>query len=189
MQGMGQVHRLTTNDALTYLREVKNRFADKKDVYDTFLEIMKEFKAQRIDTAGVIARVKELFRGHKELVLGFNTFLPKGYEIQLADVADMDDEPPPNQMMNKQPVEFDQAINYVNKIKTRFASDERVYKAFLEILNMYRKGQKTITNVYDEVAVLFRAHADLLTEFTYFLPDNSPPQVPQSSAAAAAAAG
>lgn len=31
----------------------------------------------RIDTAGVIQRVKELFKGHKELVLGFNTFLPK----------------------------------------------------------------------------------------------------------------
>eukprot|EP00775_Hariotina_reticulata_P006274 gene6274-6513_t len=172
--GMGQQHRLTTNDALTYLREVKNRFADNKEVYDTFLEIMKEFKAQRIDTAGVIARVKDLFRGHKELVLGFNTFLPKGYEIQLADVADMDDVScssmpvlqqmadvmcalagdlePPNTIQNKAPVEFDQAINYVNKIKTRFAQDERVYKAFLEILNMYRKGQKTITNVYDEVA-------------------------------------
>ena len=39
--------RLTTNDALTYLRDVKNKFADRKDVYDTFLEIMKEFKAQR----------------------------------------------------------------------------------------------------------------------------------------------
>jgi len=26
-----------------------------------------------------------------------------------------------------------------------------VYKAFLEILNMYRKGQKTISNVYEEV--------------------------------------
>jgi hypothetical protein len=136
-------NRLTTNDALTYLREVKNRFQDNKDVYDTFLEIMKEFKAQRcgarrpgtacalrpgsrgqqrgqgrpaagcrrrewrvqvgggprgpptvpacpwptpivlgcrarrIDTAGVIQRVKDLFKGHKELVLGFNTFLPK----------------------------------------------------------------------------------------------------------------
>jgi paired amphipathic helix protein Sin3a len=45
--GPAAQHRLTTNDALTYLREVKNRFADKKDVYDTFLEIMKEFKAQR----------------------------------------------------------------------------------------------------------------------------------------------
>jgi histone deacetylase complex regulatory component SIN3 len=31
-------------------------------------------------------------------------------------------------------------------------------QAFLEILNMYRKGQKTITDVYDEVAVLFRQH-------------------------------
>ena len=72
-------------------------------------------------------------------------------------------------------MEFDQAITYVNKIKQRFASDERVYKAFLEILNMYRKGQKTIANVYDEVALLFRNHADLLAEFTYFLPDNSPP--------------
>ncbi len=39
--------RLTTNDALTYLRDVKNKFAARKDVYDTFLEIMKEFKAQR----------------------------------------------------------------------------------------------------------------------------------------------
>lgn len=27
--------RLTTNDALSYLREVKNRFAEKKEVYDT----------------------------------------------------------------------------------------------------------------------------------------------------------
>lgn len=33
----------------------------------------------------------------------------------------------------------------------RFQNDERVYKAFLEILNMYRKGQKTISNVYEEV--------------------------------------
>lgn len=31
----------------------------------------------RIDTAGVIEKVKELFKGHPELILGFNTFLPK----------------------------------------------------------------------------------------------------------------
>ena len=40
-------------------------------------------------------------------------------------------------------------------MQTRFASDERVYKAFLEILNMYRKGQKTIGNVYEEVFLLY----------------------------------
>jgi paired amphipathic helix protein Sin3a len=103
--------RLTTNDALAYLREVKERFKDNKSVYDNFLEIMKQFKAQqcapepsalggpprravallrlppcllthrsalrRIDTNGVIVQVKQLFKGHRELILGFNTFLPK----------------------------------------------------------------------------------------------------------------
>lgn len=51
------------------------------------------------------------------------------------------------------------------------ASNCRAPQAFLEILNMYRKGQKTIHSVYHEVAVLFRSHNDLLEEFTYFLPD------------------
>ncbi|KAK9814633.1 hypothetical protein WJX72_009077 [[Myrmecia] bisecta] len=167
--------RLTTNDALSYLRDVKLKFQDSKEVYDTFLEIMKEFKAQRINTEGVIERVKQLFAGHRELILGFNTFLPKGYEIQ----TNFDEvKPEPERVAPKQAVEFDQAINYVNKIKTRFANDERVYKAFLEILNMYRKGQKTIAQVYEEVALLFRAHRDLLEEFTYFLPDSTPPQLP-----------
>ncbi|GFH17943.1 HDAC_interact domain-containing protein [Haematococcus lacustris] len=109
------------------------------------------------------------------------TYLREGYEIELARISDDEEDEEPAQGMEmpaKQPVEFDQAINYVNKIKSRFNSDERVYKAFLEILNMYRKGQKTIGEVYDEVAVLFRNHKDLLEEFTYFLPDNSTQLVP-----------
>lgn len=65
----------------------------------------------RIDTAGVIARVKELFEGHRDLILGFNTFLPKGYEITLP----LEDEQPPA----KKPVEFEEAISFVNKIKVR----------------------------------------------------------------------
>eukprot|EP00250_Pteridium_aquilinum_P006099 c16080_g2_i1 orf=598-3312(+) len=156
--------RLTTDDALAYLQAVKDMFKDKKGKYDEFLEVMKDFKAQRIDTAGVIARVKDLFKGHRDLILGFNTFLPKGYEITL---------PPDEECPKRQPVEFGQAISYVNKIKTRFRQDEQVYKAFLEILNMYRKGNKSISEVYQEVAALFKDHQDLLEEFTCFLPDSS----------------
>ena len=33
--------------------------------------------ARRINTEGVIKRVKTLFKGHMELILGFNTFLPQ----------------------------------------------------------------------------------------------------------------
>ncbi len=174
--------RLTTNDALSYLREVKTRFQNNRKVYDSFLEIMKQFKAQTIDTAGVIKKVKSLFYGHQELILGFNTFLPKGYEIKVEDLPSW----PPQQ---KSPVEFDQAITYVNRIKQTFANDERVYKAFLEILNQYRKGQKTIQSVYEEVALLFRNHEDLLNEFSYFLPDAAPAQQRRSLAAPRRAGG
>ena len=44
---------------------------------------MKEFKSQSIDTPGVIARVSCLFKGHPELIVGFNTFLPPGYKIEV----------------------------------------------------------------------------------------------------------
>jgi hypothetical protein len=37
----------------------------------------RERDGRRIDTNGVILQVKQLFRGHRELILGFNTFLPK----------------------------------------------------------------------------------------------------------------
>lgn len=70
------------NDALSYLDQVKVQFADQPDVYNRFLDIMKDFKSQAIDTPGVINRVSELFAGHPNLIQGFNTFLPPGYRIE-----------------------------------------------------------------------------------------------------------
>ena len=95
--------------------------------------------------------------------------MPKGYEITAID----EEEAPP-----KRTVEFDEAISFVNKIKVtlfshllfdmllliygesnrwtfspqkRFQNDDHVYKSFLDILNMYRKEHKGITEVYQEV--------------------------------------
>ncbi|KAI9374365.1 hypothetical protein BJX61DRAFT_498400 [Aspergillus egyptiacus] len=70
------------NDALSYLDQVKVRFVDQPDVYNRFLDIMKDFKSQAIDTPGVIQRVSNLFNGHPALIQGFNTFLPPGYRIE-----------------------------------------------------------------------------------------------------------
>ncbi|KAL7273296.1 Transcriptional regulatory protein sin3 [Rhizina undulata] len=69
-------------DALSYLDQVKFQFQDQPDVYNKFLDIMKDFKSQTIDTPGVINRVSSLFSGHPSLIQGFNTFLPPGYRIE-----------------------------------------------------------------------------------------------------------
>jgi paired amphipathic helix protein Sin3a len=361
---------LKVEDALYYLDTVKQEFGDRPHIYNEFLDIMKKFKSQEIDTPGVIRRVSTLFHGNRRLVLGFNTFLPEGYKIELptdengqayavyrtpgqpgvtqvlgpnntrqiisssasssapqqAQVhlsqpsaaaaaipstqkqsinqhAQMVQQPGarPNQNFGMQsaptgsmvqnqmqgmsqnastimqrsgamalnmdgvnmnsfvpsrhlqqqqpslaaqsshhsssapmgqyaqqgqitgvnsfgnqvegissithplqqgrmgtglqqqqhttsvdamqpasnvpqtnqqhPAEFDHAINYVTTIKKRFAKEPQTYKKFLDILHTYQKQQRGIKEVLDDVSTLFAEHPDLLTDFTYFLPD------------------
>ena len=81
--------------------------------------------------------------------------------------------PPAAPASKKAPIQFDQAINYVTKIKTRFAKQPETYKAFLGILHTYQKEQKTIKEVYEQVSHLFKSHAELLSEFSQFLPEGS----------------
>nr|XP_061780884.1 paired amphipathic helix protein Sin3a-like isoform X1 [Nerophis lumbriciformis]XP_061780885.1 paired amphipathic helix protein Sin3a-like isoform X1 [Nerophis lumbriciformis] len=274
-QGQQQFQRLKVEDALSYLDQVKLQFGNQPQVYNDFLDIMKEFKSQSIDTPGVISRVSQLFKGHPDLIMGFNTFLPPGYkiEVQSNDLVNVTTPgqihhitphgisvqnisitqhqpqiPPPaaaattttsvpvlltqpsptkiskpNQpqaltpgsqttpsipaytaprsppvqlplslsgtpagppAQNNQPVEFNHAINYVNKIKNRFQGQPNIYKAFLEILHTYQKEQRnakeaggnytpalTEQEVYAQVARLFKNQEDLLSEFGQFLPD------------------
>ncbi|KAL6589555.1 hypothetical protein U3516DRAFT_771977 [Neocallimastix sp. 'constans'] len=302
---------LNVKDALSYLEQVKEQFNESPQVYNDFLEIMKDFKSQRLSTPGVIDRVSTLFKDHPSLITGFNTFLPPGFSIpplnnqepikgnqmnqqpnsmmmnmnqqqpmpnnnqqhqmqyynnnnnnnnnnqnynlnipnnqqirpnSLSTQNDMKIMPSstnsynnnsnninmPNQnkqksplntqrrslpnimpmnnnmqqqmqynMMNsnqinnnnnnnnnnnrdmqyggrqRAPVEFNHAINFVNKIKVRFKSEQGKYKQFLEILQIYQKEQKPIHEVYSQVQVLFQDQPDLLEEFKNFLPDST----------------
>ncbi|RCI05964.1 Transcriptional regulatory protein sin3 [Rhizopus stolonifer] len=250
---------LNVRDALTYLDQVKIRFSDQPDVYNRFLDIMKDFKSQAIDTPGVIERVSTLFKGHPTLISGFNTFLPPGYRIECStDPREPDlitvttpsgvttttgkryhpephpippppppyypyshmhppplpsampqgmmsyrpsipapppphpqqpvqqTQPPPPQPVlppqplrrspsviddEEEPLEFNHAINYVNRIKNRYAHDPDTYKQFLEILQTYQKDHRPIQEVYAHVQYLFNGATDLLEEFKQFLPD------------------
>ncbi|RLV93073.1 Transcriptional regulatory protein SIN3 [Spathaspora sp. JA1] len=218
---------LNVKDALSYLDQVKIQFYNQADVYNNFLDIMKDFKSQSIDTPGVIDRVSTLFQGHPNLIQGFNTFLPPGYKIECS--LDPSDPNPikvttptgtttrPNiagntynqrwgneegaaqvqqqqvtpqvqyqqeqQNLQGQPggsnVEFNHAISYVNKIKTRFANQPDTYKQFLEILQTYQREQKPISEVYEQVTVLFANSPDLLDDFKQFLPDTGNQGFPQ----------
>lgn len=165
MMDKGSSQKLTTNDVFTYVEKVKVAFQDEKEKYDEFLRVIKDYKAQRIDTTGVITRVKELFEGHEELIIGFNTFLPKGCEITLTQEHE--------QHHVKKPLEFEEAVVFINKIKTRFQGQDHVYKYFLDTLNKYRKDNKSIKEVRQEVAALLNDQQDLLKEFTSFFPESS----------------
>eukprot|EP01132_Coremiostelium_polycephalum_P002155 gene2155-2654_t len=74
-------------NAFNFLEQVKQQFSQQPRVYNQFLDIMKDLKAHNIDTPVVIERVIKLFKGHKHLITGFNTFLPVDYRID-ADSLD-----------------------------------------------------------------------------------------------------
>jgi len=71
------------DDRLAYLATVKVAFQHNMMKYDQFLNVLMSFEDQRIDIRGVVAAVKELFKGHTDLILEFNTVLPKEHEITL----------------------------------------------------------------------------------------------------------
>ncbi|XP_037674235.1 paired amphipathic helix protein Sin3b isoform X2 [Choloepus didactylus] len=195
-------------DALTYLDQVKIRFGSDPATYNGFLEIMKEFKSQSIDTPGVIRRVSQLFHEHPDLIVGFNAFLPLGYRIDIPKNGKLNVQSPlasqesshnhndytedfkqqllykedkPQTPLESDSVEFNNAISYVNKIKTRFLDHPEIYRSFLEILHTYQKEQLSTKGrpprgmseqeVFTEVASLFRGQEDLLSEFGQFLPE------------------
>ena len=174
---------LKVDDALDYLDKVKDVFYRDSSVYNSFLDCMKQFKKQEVDTEGVIARVIELFEGHRDLISGFNVFLPPGYCIELPRrsgvprvvVPTLD--PPSPRLLRGSPVEFNEAISYVTKVKSRFERQPRIYERFLDVLHNYQRQGQSVADVYREVRVIFEGHPDLIQEFHVFLPPGAQPQV------------
>ncbi|KAL5057099.1 hypothetical protein RYX36_028703 [Vicia faba] len=149
---------ITSVDAHIYLKEIKDAFKDEKYKYKIFLRAMKDFQIRRIDIEGVMERVKKLFKRHTELLLKFNNFLPDGFEIQSS--------PKKSNMpvINKEDVD-----KYLDKVKIRFQHQPYVYDSFLDIMIMYKNKDKSLEEIYEMVASLFKDHYDLVDGFTNFL--------------------
>ena len=75
--------RKTHEDAVEYLERVRATFAERPFIYNSFLAMFREFKSEKINTQQVIDRVKLLFKGHPDLIDGFNMFLPASYRIKV----------------------------------------------------------------------------------------------------------
>ncbi|KAH6900820.1 hypothetical protein BKA70DRAFT_1388716 [Coprinopsis sp. MPI-PUGE-AT-0042] len=185
---------LNVTDALSYLDQVKLQFQDQPDVYNHFLDIMKEFKNEQIDTPGVITRVSNLFDGHPSLIQGFNTFLPQGYRIECgADALEtrmITVTTPSGTIMQAtngragwlttrdaaptppvEPIAIEPAVQYVQKIKQ--SCDAETYRQFLDILSRYHHTTSEgidEAEVSRQIATLFKDAPELANDFRVFMP-------------------
>jgi hypothetical protein len=70
------------NDYLSYLYRVKNTYPDRPDVYNHFLDILKNLKSQPINILGAVSRIANLFYDAPALIADFSTFLPPGWKVE-----------------------------------------------------------------------------------------------------------
>ncbi|KAJ2999620.1 Transcriptional regulatory protein sin3 [Globomyces sp. JEL0801] len=189
---------LNVKDALSYLDQVKFKFSGQPEVYNRFLDIMKDFKSQdhyapaasnepSADHSTVpSANFSHPDAQHRIASAGLNSMMSNNNSNVLPRINPLNNHEQSTRVEStsarqKGPIEFNHAINYVNKVKTRFSSTPETYRYFLEILQTYQKDDKAIQDVYAQVQVLFASAPDLLEEFKQFLPDNSPLSVPSSN--------
>lgn len=76
-------------DAMIFLNRIKEEFADNLQIYDSFLETLRDFKFEKIDADEVCKAVRILFKDKPFLIRLFDEYLPhhlrfmeaRGYEI------------------------------------------------------------------------------------------------------------
>jgi paired amphipathic helix protein Sin3a len=145
----------TMEEAIAYVEAVKDEFQDEIEKYDEFLNIMMDFKAMKIDTSGVIARLKDLFKGHTNLILGFNIFVPKGskfdYGIDPFGV-------------------LEEAKAYVHAVKVEFQYEREKYDEFVKAIKDCKAERIDTKCLAKRVKELFKGHTNLTLGFNNFLP-------------------
>jgi len=172
-----------------YLDEVKAEFGDHPQVYHEFLHIMRTFKSQEIDIPEVIFRVTQLFHSNQSLVLGFNTFLPDGFQIVIPNQdtgsfyyrtagqplvlipttnTRTHKQEHDSRQQQEQQEQQNNSYTYIADIKRTFANDPDTYERFWGVLDSYRRKQRGVQQVLEEVFVLFAGHPVLLRDFAYF---------------------
>ncbi|KAF3076512.1 Transcriptional regulatory protein SIN3 [Trichoderma lentiforme] len=80
----------------------------------------------------------------------------------------------PDQPSRQSPVDFNEALTYVDKVKVRFHSRHMMYKYFLDILQTYQRDMLPIKEVHDSLTKLFESEPDLMEGFNQFLPIDWP---------------
>ncbi|TCD61328.1 Transcriptional regulatory protein sin3 [Steccherinum ochraceum] len=66
--------------------------------------------------------------------------------------------------------EFQYALQFLNKVKNRYGAQSTTYKKFLELLQTYQTEHAQMTEIFHQVAILFKGAPELTEEFKSFIP-------------------
>ncbi|WOG99527.1 hypothetical protein DCAR_0518880 [Daucus carota subsp. sativus] len=144
-------------DALNFLSSIKDGFGSGSQEYKYFVDLLIEYKQQRITIPVVVARAKLLFLDRQEFIEGFNKFLPAGYEISLP-------------LSRGSHISYEKARNFVSKVQAAFSQDEERYVSFRQmIVGFLQEGKMSVLELSAKVCEFLEDRQDLLAELFDFI--------------------
>lgn len=168
-------HVVTRDNAVAFVKAVRLIFLDRREKYDEFVEVLKDFSSLRIDTDGVIMRVKQLFKGHSDLIRWFNVFLPRGSEIEITEednfIPERQDSMDRGPARSARNLTYNDALAYLKLVRTIFQDRVDTYEEFLEVLSEFKSERIDTNGVVTKVTELFKGHNDLIIGFNIFVPN------------------
>lgn len=98
--------------------------------------------------------MQELFKGHRMLLVEFNKLIPSNYRINV--------ETRPH---------YNEAIEYMRRVKDETKDHPLVYTEFIRILKLYQEKQMNIEQVNNSVKEIMLDYPALIESFKAFLPN------------------
>lgn len=144
--------------AEAFLKEVRKRFRKQHGyIFVRFCQLLSDFTKRKIDRDSLGVKVKELFKGHDDLIHKYNVFVP-------SEAVDEEDGNPDGVNI------IVPAIDLVNKVKARFQNKEQVNEKFQELLLGIQEERLLMHELKREAAELFgHEHGDLYEEFERYV--------------------
>ncbi|KAK3021273.1 hypothetical protein RJ639_047264 [Escallonia herrerae] len=75
-------------ECVSYVLLLREKFHTHGDRYHEFATLLGDFNGRRVHGRRLFSKVKELFNGHKDLIPGFNAFLPRKLQNAVTDAED-----------------------------------------------------------------------------------------------------
>jgi len=171
-----QQNQAALTSAMQYVEFVKAscHAANQPHVFKEFTAMLNEFRGDgnsRIPF--VIGRLYDIFvaRAHaREIMVGFNAFLPPGYAIHFPahEYVPSVEYPPgvtgPFAVARQMSVPFEKRCIFVAKVKAAFeASQPAAYELFLELLQRFHdRADATVEELHFHIATIFEGHTERL---------------------------
>lgn len=166
--------------AVDYIQKVKSYYPDDSDVFENFLEVMKDFKQGRLTTEEVAKIISHLFKDNEALVTEFRKFLPQEVNYITRQDTKHEIDGPRVVELKTERIDKDQAVEFVALAKQRFANDSEMYTRFIRLL-AFLKNKPVPEGKFRELEVLLMDYPDLLAHLHRFIPDSAIAKVDEES--------